>query len=507
VIALLIFVFSNDELREETRAFERRGSASLREYFSAACPSCSANRGLILLSTSSAFRSMTQRAAHFPARLSRVRNGIRPSGWRVHVRAADRGIAAAPVAGPPVGPDGPQERDDDQHGDDRRGARPLWRSPVNRWRSYSSSPSRLSSTRSARCCRRAPRTSGPRNMAEPTASGVLFGAQALARRWGAPRGAGRRRLRPERRSPFSGDDRRANLFILSCQDRAGDGVSAPARCARWSPALEPHLRSLADRASLHEAALQQACAYSTLRAALARVGYLQYRPHRQLPLARRWRRPGSRSTAAPGDGRTVSLLPQPMYLGHLISSRDRFRARLVARRGGVRVPRRVVRPARARRRSAPHCSFRGSLPRVSRACETLDPGPSLRFFTETIPRPGEKRIGPEHGVETEQRTEAAEHQRNRDLGDLVHRQPHSQRFARAPRRSVVVGQHDGEGLRRARPRPSRNAVSTSIGAPERNGKRAYVAVAIKSDPVSTPASVKRRARSCIARRTRNAAAA
>jgi len=77
----------------------------------------------------------------------------------------------------------------------------------------------------------------------------------------------------------------------------------------------------------------------------------------------------------------------------LIDRKEVFRVKIggdadrafVDRGGGVRFPRGVVRPARARGRGAPHCSFRRSLPRVSRARETLDPGPSLRSFTETIP--------------------------------------------------------------------------------------------------------------------------
>jgi len=72
----------------------------------------------------------------------------------------------------------------------------------------------------------------------------------------------------------------------------------------------------------------------------------------------------------------------------------------------------------------------------------------------------------------------------------------------------VVGQHDGERLRGAQTQPEAGTRSAPASAtPERNGKSAYVAVAIKSDPVSTPASVKRLASSRISRRTTNAAAA
>src|SRR5712691_4106078 len=77
--------------------------------------------------------------------------------------------------------------------------------------------------------------------------------------------------------------------------------------------LEPHLRSLADRA-LGSGGRDPAgpAANSTLGAALARVGIPAVPPHRQLSLARRWRRARPLDSAgAPGDRRTVSLLPQP----------------------------------------------------------------------------------------------------------------------------------------------------------------------------------------------------
>src|SRR5438128_199413 len=57
-----------------------------------------------------------ERAAHFPARVSRVRNGLFALlGGRLHVRAAGRGLRRRARRRAPVGPDGPQERDDDEH--------------------------------------------------------------------------------------------------------------------------------------------------------------------------------------------------------------------------------------------------------------------------------------------------------------------------------------------------------------------------------------------------------
>src|SRR5216117_893420 len=65
-----------------------------------------------------------ERAAHFPARVSRLRDGLFALlGGRVHVRAADRGLRRRARRRAPLGPHGPQERDDDQHGDDRGGPR------------------------------------------------------------------------------------------------------------------------------------------------------------------------------------------------------------------------------------------------------------------------------------------------------------------------------------------------------------------------------------------------
>src|SRR5439155_18954259 len=188
-------------------------------------------------------------------------------------------------------------------------------------------------------------------------------------------------------SSLARSSRRISLSS-SCPGPRRQG-SDPARGGkRVSQHLEPYIRCLARPALLRRGGI--AAGHSVdrdLGPAAPRLGIPAVPPRRQLPVEGRRRRARDLdSSRAPGDGRPLPLLPQPdVPRAPDLSRGARYCARLVARRGGVRVPRRVVRPARARRRDAPHCSFRGSLPRVSRARETLDPRSSLRSFTETIP--------------------------------------------------------------------------------------------------------------------------
>jgi MFS family permease len=100
VIALLIFVFLGTMQLGPRKSEARAGAQSLREYFSG-LPELFRNRGLIVLVTSSAFRSMTQNAllTFLPVYLA-YELGYSPfwvGACMFALQAA--GFAAAPVAG------------------------------------------------------------------------------------------------------------------------------------------------------------------------------------------------------------------------------------------------------------------------------------------------------------------------------------------------------------------------------------------------------------------------
>jgi MFS family permease len=101
VISLLIFVFLGTlQLSGKKRGPEREGGQSLRSYFQG-LPELFRNRGLILLSTSSAFRSMTQNAllTFLPVYLA-YRLGYSPFLVGACMFALQTaGFAASPVAG------------------------------------------------------------------------------------------------------------------------------------------------------------------------------------------------------------------------------------------------------------------------------------------------------------------------------------------------------------------------------------------------------------------------
>src|SRR4029077_15934599 len=101
VIALLIFVFLGTmQLGSKREASAEAGSQSLRDYFRGV-PELFRNRGLLLLSASSAFRSMTQNAllTFLPVYLA-YEMGYSPfwvGACMFALQAA--GFAAAPIAG------------------------------------------------------------------------------------------------------------------------------------------------------------------------------------------------------------------------------------------------------------------------------------------------------------------------------------------------------------------------------------------------------------------------
>jgi len=125
VIALLLFVFLGTlQLGGKKREASRDPARSPCATISAACPGCSATGGSFAFDELRVPLHDAERTAHFPSGVSRVRNGLFALlGGRLHVRAADRGFAAAPVAGHLSDRMGRKSVMMTSMADDRRGAR------------------------------------------------------------------------------------------------------------------------------------------------------------------------------------------------------------------------------------------------------------------------------------------------------------------------------------------------------------------------------------------------
>ena len=319
-----------------------------------------------------------ERAAHVPAGLSRLRDGLLAVlGGRGHVRAAGRGLRRHADRRAPLGPHGAAQHHDDEHGDDRSGADLHGASRASRTPSSCSSPCSVSSsTRSARCCRRGCSRRRRRTWAERAS------ASCSARRRSARRSrrcsAGMIADRYGLIATFwflAGTIVVANLFILAMPKAeavkpacAGSGAPPTARSSsgRWRSSPPRRCCSRACRTSIGGRCRCSRGAISSIAGSepIARARAAAGRASRSRPIASS--RPDlTAGCAIPCTSATSSSSPGSRCAG------------LVDRGGGVRVPRRVVPPARARGRAPSRRALRRGVSRLLPPREALDPGRAL----------------------------------------------------------------------------------------------------------------------------------